>query len=65
MIKPPKFLQIFKKTKPIWARFCEAEGQARSSCEVGWGSQGGEGSRSCFDLPIEDNCRNLVVVPKK
>ena len=41
-------------------RYCGTILQSWKPCEVGWGSVGSDGIKSCCDEPQEENCRVLV-----
>ena len=48
-------------------RYCEVY---KVLCEVGWGqlnckNDGTQEIKSCFDLPVEKNCRNLIEEEKE
>jgi hypothetical protein len=43
-------------------RYCSTVMNNLIPCQVGWGSAGGNEVASCSDLPMEENCRNIVDV---
>lgn len=41
-------------------RYCETKIAKLVSCDVGWGAMDSGGIKSCYDLPIEENCHHLL-----
>ena len=41
-------------------RYCTTIEQKWRPCDIGWGSVGDEGIKSCWDEPMEENCRRIV-----
>jgi hypothetical protein len=40
-------------------RYCETTISQSLPCQVGWGSAGTDGVKSCHDEPMEENCRHI------
>ncbi len=41
-------------------RYCLTAQEKLRPCDAGWGAVGSEGCYSCWDEPMEKNCKNIV-----